>query len=207
MKFLITTLVSIIIAFLSCDYLLGLVLYPFKVDKTSQQFTPNSIQYPFKPGFSSYLNNPNQFQKSFNIIMLGDSFIQGNDLPDEETIPNLLEDKLSEIKNEVRVHNAGLKAANSVDYYFALKHILSRVTPDLVIVSHTSNDFIFKEYNLDKYLVCAQLSSTSKGLLYTLSRWSNIFYYFYSRKPLSKYEFQQENTCSLEYITKIQNCS
>lgn len=75
----------------------------------------------------------------FRILFIGDSFVYGDFVNDDETMPAQLEQQLARTCRGVRVINAGLPGSTIVDQ----RHMLDRglpLAPDLVLLSFTEND-------------------------------------------------------------------
>lgn len=81
---------------------------------------------------------------AFNIIVLGDSFVEGVGVPEDSTLGNLLNDLLIEVykTKKLRVINAGINGSNPVSSYFLLKKTLLELNPNIVILIINNSDII-----------------------------------------------------------------
>jgi hypothetical protein len=75
-------------------------------------------------------------------IVLGDSFMQGMLIGDDETPPESLKRYLHDhLKLRVSILNTGLLGYGPEQYYYTLREFADRFKPDFVIVSVFANDF------------------------------------------------------------------
>jgi hypothetical protein len=75
-------------------------------------------------------------------IVLGDSFMQGMFVGDDETPPECLERALAaELKTKVSILNTGHLGYSSEQYYYSLLAFVERFHPHFVVVSVFANDF------------------------------------------------------------------
>lgn len=81
-------------------------------------------------------------QNTYRILVLGDSFTWGVGLDAEETLPKLLESRLSEetSSGEVEVINAAIPGYNTVEEFLLLKEEGVKYDPDMVLVVFNLND-------------------------------------------------------------------
>ncbi len=75
----------------------------------------------------------------FRILFTGDSFVYGDFVEDDHTLPAQLERRLNGRCGDVRVVNAGLGDATIVDEAYLIERGL-QVSPDLVILLFSEND-------------------------------------------------------------------
>jgi hypothetical protein len=76
------------------------------------------------------------------VLVLGDSFMQGMFIGDEETPPECLRRYLArELKTRVSVLNAGVMGYSPEQYYYSLPAFGDRFQPQFVVVSIFANDF------------------------------------------------------------------
>jgi lysophospholipase L1-like esterase len=73
------------------------------------------------------------------IVMLGDSFIYGDFVNNDETLPFVLERRLNDRCGKVEVINAGLPGSTISDQVEVARRVLA-LGPTLVIISFTEND-------------------------------------------------------------------
>jgi hypothetical protein len=75
-------------------------------------------------------------------IVLGDSFMQGLFIGDDETPPECLRHYLeAQLKTNASVLNTGVLGYSPEQYYYALLAFAERFRPQFVVVSLTANDF------------------------------------------------------------------
>jgi lysophospholipase L1-like esterase len=75
-------------------------------------------------------------------IVLGDSFMQGLFIGDDETPPECLKRYLEgELKTKASVLNTGVLGYSPEQYYYSLLAFADRFRPQFVVVSVTANDF------------------------------------------------------------------
>ena len=86
-------------------------------------------------------------QSSFRIAVLGDSFIEGSQVNDAETITRQLETLIG--TEFVEVLNFGLSSIGTVQEEILYKHVVSKYDPDIVIVAFYSNDVLNSHPKLD----------------------------------------------------------
>ncbi len=81
----------------------------------------------------------------FRIAVIGDSYIEAFQVDYDKSYPYLLEKKLNnEIKNKdkrIEAYTFGHSGANLMQYLAVLRVIVSKYTPDLVIINMVHNDF------------------------------------------------------------------
>ena len=86
--------------------------------------------------------------KDYRIIILGDSFIYGIGVDDDQTLPFQIEIGLSNLGHSVEVINAG-SAGKGTDYALKFFQTLGyKLKPDLTILCFTPNDFIENEFSV-----------------------------------------------------------
>jgi hypothetical protein len=92
--------------------------------------------------FSTHINSlgyrgpdflPHKDPHRIRIFAVGDSFTFSM-VPDDFTIPHLIEDNLKKQGYDVEVINAGIGHASPLDYYMNLKNIHLQYQPDIVLV-------------------------------------------------------------------------
>lgn len=83
---------------------------------------------------------------AFNVFMYGGSNMLGSGLPDNQTIPSMLQDMLKRIRKDVAVYNFGRS------YYYSSqeralfeRHILQGNTPDLAVFLDGLNEFVYPD--------------------------------------------------------------
>ena len=76
------------------------------------------------------------------MIVLGDSFMQGLFIGDDETPPECLRRYLEEhLRTKVSVLNTGVLGHSPEQYYYSLRAFADRFRPHAVVVSVFTNDF------------------------------------------------------------------
>lgn len=141
------------------------------------------------------------------ILFIGDSFTYGQELNDDETFPSQVQKLL---KNKTLNINVGFGGHNIVDHSLALDRYLTQVTPDLVVVTITSNDYFFDSWNLSAYDVCPNM--TSHKIKRFMIKHSNLYHFFYhqfNEKTLpsgdEKRAFDPFQKCASIYFKQIKN--
>jgi len=89
-----------------------------------------------------------------NIIVLGDSITEANQVKKEEKYVQILEAKWKERGIEIKVHNLAIAGKNAADYiYFGPKY-LEKFNPEYVIIQLTLPDILdaFHPYNTNVYI-------------------------------------------------------
>jgi lysophospholipase L1-like esterase len=77
---------------------------------------------------------------TYRMLMLGDSFIFGFGVEDDETLPAQLEATLGTRHEGIEVLNAGVPGWSTDQYYLFLRTRLDEITPDLVMLGLLVND-------------------------------------------------------------------
>ncbi len=81
-------------------------------------------------------------QAPLRVIVLGDSFMQGLFIGDDETPPECLRHYLEEhLETRVSVLNTGVLGHSPEQYYYSLLAFIDRFRPHAVVVSTFTNDF------------------------------------------------------------------
>lgn len=211
MKKTLLLIFSIFLSYTVCDLSLGYLLFRSNYAKPDLVNDATGDNYNFTSDFKKTLSLSYDYSKHINILFLGDSFVRAIPLNDDDRIPAQLQKLLQHHNPSIKVHNAGSSGANTLDNYFILKRFLNKVTPDLIIYFHNDNDYLFTEFNLDKYKFCNQLRGAQKPFIYYLARISNIAYYMYHRLVFeNNTEHTLNNTqykCSFDYLEKVKEIS
>lgn len=99
-------------------------------------------------------------QNSFRVLMVGDSYIEGQGVRVEETVSKILERSLGEkVKDKkIEVINAGILSYSPLLEYLYLKHRGLKLNPDLVILNFDESDII------DDLIYESELIKDSQGL-------------------------------------------
>ena len=118
---------------------------------------PIRLHYPNQHG--SYMNiNSDGFrgeefnfsEKDYKIFFLGGSTTFGSgSLSDETTIPGQVEKKLQANGYDVKVINAGIHSATTIDELYLLENFLLKYNPDMVVMYDGYNDA--GDFNLRKF--------------------------------------------------------
>ena len=77
---------------------------------------------------------------TYRIVMLGDSFVFGFGVEDDETLAAQLEATLGTRHEGIEVLNAGVPGWSTDQYYLFLRTRLDEITPDLVMLGLLDND-------------------------------------------------------------------
>ena len=92
-------------------------------------------------GFRDKERNYKKEQDVFRIVVLGDSCIEGLQVPLEQTFPYILEKRLnSESRNSFEVINLGVSGFGTAQEYLTLRHYGLKYNPDLVILAFYINN-------------------------------------------------------------------
>lgn len=83
-----------------------------------------------------------ELDASLRVMVLGDSFMQGLYIGDDETPTECLRRKLrAQLEGTVSVLNTGLMGYSPEQYYYSLVAFADRFRPHFVVVSYFANDF------------------------------------------------------------------
>ena len=118
---------------------LGEGLVRYVTDKNGYRINPSTKQ------ISPQLTQRNESEKNeYQVLALGDSFLEGLQVENEETIPQVLKKLLFDQWGvKVQVDNSGVGGWNPNHYYLETRRALSRKQYDLGIVFiYTANDFV-----------------------------------------------------------------
>ncbi|MES2622693.1 MAG: GDSL-type esterase/lipase family protein [Bacteroidota bacterium] len=91
-------------------------------------------------GFSDYEWALRKKPNEKRIIVLGDSFVEGQGAPYDSTLPAFLKKRLTEAGDSFTVMNAGICSSDPFYNYVGLKDLLLPYKPDVVIQLIGSND-------------------------------------------------------------------
>lgn len=117
------------------------------------------------------------------ILALGDSFVWGDGLPDEDLITVKIENTLNDYDTQsVEVINAGISGFNTNDEFEQLKRLAPIYSPDLVIVFFFTNDILQGNQEGGKYKNWKQ---NIKERLRSNSKFIGYLYYLYKSKYAS----------------------
>ena len=123
----------------------------------SRELAPIPLLFPDKHGEFVNINSDGFRGEEFNfsetdykIFFLGGSTIFGvGSLSDETTIPRQVEKKLQEKGYDVKVINAGIPAATTLDELYLLDNFLLKYNPDMIVMYDGYNDA--GNYHLRKF--------------------------------------------------------
>lgn len=91
-------------------------------------------------GFRDRVFDPAPSEGTTRIAFLGDSYVMGDGVKEEETIPKVLETRLRE-QVPCEVMNCGVSATNSENQVQILRGVLRDYHPDMVLLGFNVNDF------------------------------------------------------------------
>lgn len=117
---------------------------PYTIETNSLGLRSHEITSERKPGV-------------FRIVALGDSITEGYFVDNQDTYPQLLEDKLNEQGIPTEVINTGL-GGGSIDKEFAMFRKTAYLAPDVAILTFVTNDIAEIRYKPKDYLVNTSLS-------------------------------------------------
>jgi lysophospholipase L1-like esterase len=123
-------------------------------------FTTNSLGYRGK-------EIPPKSEK-FRILCLGDSFLMGKDVADEETLPVHLENLL---EGQAEVLNAGCGGWNTTQEYYDFQERGFALKPDLVLLFYVFNDAHYRKKMSPWRRVKESIVLHSAFYRYLLTRW------------------------------------
>jgi hypothetical protein len=106
-------------------------------------------------GFRDRERNYEKGKDIFRVVVLGDSYTAGLQVPLEQTFPYILEEKLNSEKSSKRLEvlNLGVAGFGTAQEYLTLKHYGLRYHPDLVILAfYINNDVLDNSLVLDSKL-------------------------------------------------------
>jgi lysophospholipase L1-like esterase len=89
----------------------------------------------------------------YRIVVLGDSFIEGQGAPNDSTFPVLLEKNLQNINKKITVINAGICGSNPIYEKELYKNKLKQYQPNLVILETNLTDLQDIEYALHQNIM------------------------------------------------------
>ena len=90
---------------------------------------------------------------SYTVYMLGGSTTYGLvTVADDRTIPALLEQKLRDAGLDVRVVNAGVPGASTLDERYRLEHDIAHRDPDMVITYDGANEWMMPGTSYDEFV-------------------------------------------------------
>lgn len=90
-------------------------------------------------GFRDAENIPLAKGEEFRVLFVGDSFVLGDFVNDDETMPAQLQDEARRVCAEIRVINAGIGGTTIRDHIRVLERSMV-LEPDLVVLGFTEND-------------------------------------------------------------------
>lgn len=115
-------------------------VYPIGPDKT---ITINSLGYR---GREFSREKP---AGTTRILFVGDSFVYGYGVDDEQTLPRLVEKQLQQRYENVEVINGGFHGSSMMQYDLYLRNEGYQLKPDIIVlVAYTGNDLFDINYNI-----------------------------------------------------------
>lgn len=150
------------------------------------------------------INNTN---KTFTVAVIGDSFVWGQGLRENDRFVNILEKKLNTTFPS-KVISLGNNGDRIVDNYIKYKLTDSLNPPvDLYIFGMVDNDLIFSygnNPNYDKTLNNEILNKCPQPFIYTpLFRTDSDWNYLYKQALIKSYDNKYGNFCILRYIAPL----
>jgi hypothetical protein len=118
--------------------------YKYKADlATYITFDGNS--YPFKTNSAGFRDRPvprREETDEFRIVILGDSYVAGHEVPAEKRMSAVLENLLSQCAGteKVRVINMGVRGFSTLQCLLALEQYAEKWQPDIVLYVFCEND-------------------------------------------------------------------
>lgn len=109
----------------------------------------------------------------FRIMVLGDSFTEGDGTSFDSTWVNLTEKKFIDRDFNVRFYNAGLCGSDLVYEYVTMERNFDVIRPNLVLVAFHSQDFredLVKRGGFERFQYADRLMISFKEILYGYSR-------------------------------------
>lgn len=133
-------------------------------------------------GLRGKLPSVQKDSNEFRIILLGDSFIEGDGASDDSTVSVLLEQKLNVagLGCKFKVINGGVAGSNPLYTHPFYNKYLRSYHPDIVVQAYFSNDlwdvFIQKDQGkLPAYEYCFALSHIYRFIFYGVLKYNNFF--------------------------------
>ncbi len=146
-KFIIAIILNVII----WNFILGTYNVFPKLSEDSSfgvHYVPNATIVNRIEGYAvSHTNNYGYLDDDFiqgedNIIVLGDSITEANQVKKHEKYVQLLEMKWQEDGNDIKVHNLAVAGKNASDYIYYGPNYLKEFNPEYVIIELTVNDIL-----------------------------------------------------------------
>lgn len=137
-------------------------------------------------GLRGKLPPTNKDTNEYRIVILGDSFIEGDGTPEDSTMCTLLSKKLN--KNNLNIHysviNAGISGSNPIYEVQIYRKLISKYKPDLVILSIYNNDLS------DIYIMKNSGNLPFSECINSISHIFRVFYYL-------KFSFENSDNYNL----------
>jgi len=92
--------------------------------------------------------------EAWRVVLLGDSFIFGNGVKDDETIAEQLELALKQKREDAEVINLGIPGANALQVAMLAESWLKPLSPDVVLWLVIDNDRRADPWNPDPFIEC-----------------------------------------------------
>ena len=106
-------------------------------------YTLSYNEHGFRVPEHSFSNTSNKKR----VVVLGDSFIDGSEVGDEETMTA----QLVELLDDTEVINLGVYDFSTAQQYLAYQEYGKKFSPDLVVLVTTSNDFLDNLSNISYF--------------------------------------------------------
>jgi hypothetical protein len=110
-------------------------------------FWPDYVYFPLNAmGYRDRPFTPKETPHTYRILVMGDSFTEGNGCRREDTFPGVLERELNQrfqradCPNRVEVYNLGRSGANTVEEVHRIVNEGPILKPDLIILAYVLND-------------------------------------------------------------------
>ena len=87
----------------------------------------------------------------FIVFVIGDSTMQGYQIPDGQFFSHLLEKELKKYTNKPYILPLAVGGYGTIQQYLLVKEISDKIKPDLVIHHWSSNDIANNSYEIEKY--------------------------------------------------------
>lgn len=225
-------LLSLVVSLLVCEVILRMSNYvPLLTDRNMYVSNNNEIlPHKLKANYEGHyfgkkvkidadgyrIVSPNSHRRNSHrqidpdriILLIGDSFVFGNGLSNEETIASQLQNLLIARNLNYQVKNIGVPGYTSWNEYAALMEYLSRYSADLVIVIYTPNDVTFDNDQLG--ISAGRYSVLADTKLHRLTQflYRHVYISYLVRDSLQRgYSLFRSNRFSVDYSAYLDDAA
>lgn len=212
-KQLIRRILAILLSILVTLTIAESSLRVFYYTDTNEEFEninpdPFQIKYNFHKNTTEYLSQSKDHKKDYVVAVIGDSFIYGWRLDENDSIPNLIYEQLKNRIPNLKVLSISKTAANMSDYYLMLDRLKNKRFNQTILYL-SNNDQYFTNDNPNPFLVCSGLKGAHGKVLVNLLDKSKLLYFIYNSltlhpKVMTKLE-SFFNPCIKQYFFKTKS--